>query len=88
MEKLILLFVLLFTAVFVWNKTMSFFSKKSAKPKIVSTKPIADETREKAITELMAKIQNAKLNRPEIIKENPQLAAQILKAWVKKDEKK
>ena len=88
MENLIFVIVFIVLTAYVWNKFVSLFSKKSKKSSSIATRPISNDPREKAISELMAKVQKAKLNRPEIIAENPQRAAQVIKSWVKKDEKK
>jgi hypothetical protein len=88
MEKLIIIFGLLFFAHFCWQKVKAFFRKKP-KSKISAEIPRnSDPARDKAISTLMTNLQKAKSNRPEIIEENPKLAAQVLKHWAKDDKKK
>jgi flagellar biosynthesis/type III secretory pathway M-ring protein FliF/YscJ len=85
MENLILVFTVLILAQFIWFKLKGLFQRKPPKnsPK-EKTKPNAKSEREVAISHLMANLQKAKTNRPEIIEENPELAAKVLKLWANK----
>lgn len=87
MENLILVLVVFFLLKITWDKLSSIFSKKGKKISNLKQKDKQQEAREKAIADLMGKIQKAKLDRPELIEENPRLAAHILKSWVNKDTK-
>lgn len=85
MENLILVFVVLLLMQFIWYKFKGLFKRKPQK--VVSKVQVnqnAKTNREEAISHLMANLQKAKTNRPEIIEENPKLAAQILKMWANK----
>lgn len=87
METLIVVLVLLVGLKLIWDKIYQKLARKNKKSKPVSEDSKTEEPRAKAISNLMANIQKAKLNRPELIEEDPQLAAKILKTWVQKDKK-
>lgn len=87
METLVVVLVVLVCLKLIWDKIYQKLTKKNKKSKPVPEVSKADEPRAKAISNLMENIQKAKLNRPELIEENPQLAAKILKTWVQKDKK-
>lgn len=87
METLLVIFAIMFLLKLTWDKIRSLFGKKRAKSTSHQPELSKDDPRSKAISGLMKNLQKAKLNRPEIIEENPELAVQVLKAWVNKDKK-
>jgi len=85
MENLILVFAVLLVGNYLWQKLKKLFKRKTVsnntQKKTIKT---PDDNREIAISNLMANLEKAKANRPEIIENNPKLAAKIIKLWVDK----
>ncbi|PCJ51919.1 MAG: hypothetical protein COA79_25105 [Planctomycetota bacterium] len=77
----LVLFKLGFDRLFRNPKTKKKKSKE-IKPKQKRNDP--EKERAVAIENLMKNLSHAKTNRPEIIEQDPELAAKILKLWVKK----
>lgn len=83
MENIIILIGTIIIVHFVWIKTKGLFRKNPKKTSQKIVKSEANNVRDQAISKLMNNLQKAKSNRPEIIEENPKLAAKVLKMWAK-----